>query len=95
MHALLCLLDSISGMDLRGLSSQFVMNTTRTVFGKHQQGHIFPMLLNVKAMETSFAGIMQELTTTDQFVMFLSKSFVVLEATHESLKLMGVRTQLL
>ena len=69
------------------------MNTTRTVFGKHRQGHIFPMLLNVKPMETSFAGIMQELTTTDQFVMFLSKSFVVLEATHESLNLMGVRTQ--
>ena len=80
-------------MDLTGLSVQFIMNTTRTVFGKHQQGHIFPMLLNVKAMETSFAGILQELTTTDQFVMFLSKSFVVLEATHESLKLMGVRTQ--
>ncbi len=68
------------------------MNTTRTAFGRHKAGYIFPLLLNVKPMETSFAGILQELTTTDQFVMFLSKSFVVLEATQESQQLMEVCT---
>lgn len=45
-------------------SHQTVMNTTRTAFGKHSQGYIFPILLNVKAMETSFAGLLQQLTTT-------------------------------
>ncbi len=72
------------------LCFQTVMNTTRTAFGKHKSGYIFPMLLNVKPMETSFAGIVQELTTSDQFVMFLSKSLVVLEATQETLQMMNV-----
>ena len=70
---------------------QTVMNTTRTAFGKHSQGYIFPLLLNVKAMESSFAGILQELKTTDNFILFTSKSFTITEATQESMKFLGVR----
>ncbi len=66
------------------------MNTTRTVFGKHQQGHIFPMLLSVRSTVNRLAGIMQELNSTDEFILFMSKSLVVLEGTKGSLKLMGV-----
>ena len=68
-----------------------MMNTTRTVFGKHSQGYIFPMLLNVKPMDHSFAGIVQELASPEHFVLFTSKTFRVLEATLHSMKLMNVR----
>lgn len=66
------------------------MNTTRTVFGKHRQGYLIPLLLNVKPMESSFAGVMQPLPTQEHFVMCYSKSFVVSGATQESLSMMGV-----
>jgi hypothetical protein len=72
------------------MCSQTVMNTTRTAFGKHIQGYIFPLLLNVKAMESSFAGIIQELKTSDNFILFTSKSLRITEATQESMKLLGV-----
>lgn len=67
------------------------MNTTRTVFAKHRQGYIFPLLLNVKPMENSFAGVLQRLPTQDNFVLFFSQSFIVSAATQESLGMMGVR----
>jgi hypothetical protein len=69
---------------------QTVMNTTRTVFAKHRQGYIFPLLLNVKPMENSFAGVLQRLPTQDNFVLFFSQSFIVSAATQESLGMMGV-----
>jgi hypothetical protein len=49
--------------------TQTVMNTTRTVFGRHRSGAVFPMLLCVKPMASSFAGVMQKLITTDQYVL--------------------------
>ena len=39
---------------------QSVMNVSRTVFGKHKQGYLFPMLLFVKPMTDSFAGASDE-----------------------------------
>ena len=71
-------------------SLQSVLNATRTVFGKHADGHIFPMLLNVKSMDNSFAGVLQELHTDDHFVLFLTRSLVIKEATLESLRLLNV-----
>ena len=41
------------------------MNVTRTVFGRHRNGYIFPMLLCVKPMASSFTGM----TRTDHFKM--------------------------
>ena len=110
---------------------QHVMRTTRTVFGKHKQGYVFPMLLSVNPMETSFAGacvdgvsdvcrretdacehsvvpklagclrvmlsnilragVMQELETSENFILFTSKTFMVTAATRTSMALMGVR----
>ena len=32
------------------------MNVTRTVFGRHRNGYVFPMLLCVKPMASSFTG---------------------------------------
>lgn len=71
---------------------QSVMNTTRTVFGKHSQGHIFPMLLNVSSLESSFAGAVQALPGSEEYILFLSRSLTVLEATQASLRMMGVRS---
>ncbi len=70
---------------------QTVMNTTRTVFGRHRQGHIIPLLLNVKPMETSFAGVLQALDTTDQFMLFFSNAFTVSGGTMDSQAMMGVK----
>ena len=42
------------------------MNTTRTVFGRHRSGALFPIMLSVKPMGSSFAGVMQKLVTSDQ-----------------------------
>ncbi len=67
------------------------MNTTRTVFGKHKAGYIFPLLLNVRSTDTCFAGLLQRLHTSDQFILFWSQSLRVIEGTQESLELMGVR----
>lgn len=69
---------------------QTVMNTTRTVFGKHHDGYIFPILLNVKPLEYSFAGVIAELQTPEQFICFSSKTFIITAATRESHRLLGV-----
>jgi hypothetical protein len=68
------------------------MNTTRTVFGKHASGHVFPMLLNVQSMPDSdcFIGILQELKTSDEFILFMSLSKTVTEATKGSFGLLQV-----
>jgi hypothetical protein len=72
------------------------MNTTRTVFGKHASGHVFPMLINVQSMPDAdcFIGIMQELKSPDEFVLFMSVSKTVVEATKGSLGLLQVWTLL-
>ena len=50
------------------------MNITRTVFARHRAGYLFPVLLCVKPMSNSFAGIIQRLYTNDNFLLFTSVS---------------------
>ena len=38
------------------VGGQSVMDTTRTVFGRHRAGYLFPILLCVKPTATSFSG---------------------------------------
>jgi hypothetical protein len=71
--------------------SQTVLDTTRTVFGLHKEGYMFPMLLNVKPMENSFSGVIAPLYTATQFILFTNKTFAVKSATKESYKLFDVR----
>jgi hypothetical protein len=66
------------------------MDTSRTLFGRHRMGYIFPMQLNVTRMDTEFAGIMQRIQSPDEYIMFLSQSMVVTAATQGSLTLLGV-----
>jgi hypothetical protein len=70
--------------------SQTVVDKTRTVFGKHRSGYIFPMLLSVQQDESGFVGIMQRLYPEQQFIMFYSQSLHVAGATEESLSMLGV-----
>ena len=65
------------------------MDVTTTVFGRHQTGYVFPMLLVIKALPNSFAGAMQRLHTTDNFILFATKSLVVSGASADSLRLLG------
>jgi hypothetical protein len=69
---------------------QRILNSTRTLFGRHRMGHIFPMLLNVTRLDTEFAGIMQRIQTQDEYILFLTQSFIVTAATQRSLSLLGV-----
>jgi hypothetical protein len=66
------------------------MNTTRTLFGRHREGYIIPLLLNVKPLENCFAGVIVPLHTLDQFVLFTSDSFTVTAATKESCAVLKV-----
>jgi hypothetical protein len=68
---------------------QSVLNTTRTVFGRHRSGALFPILLCVKPMANSFAGVMQKLNTSDQFMLFTTISGRVAGGTQDTLRLVG------
>lgn len=67
------------------------MNTTRTVFGRHKEGYIFPLLLNVKPLEHCFAGVIAELHTSEQFIIFTSEALLITAATAESCTLLQVK----
>ena len=67
-----------------------MLSKSRTMFAKHRLGHIFPVLMNAKAMEEGIAGAMQKINTTDEFVWFYSKSLTVVAGTALSLAALGV-----
>jgi hypothetical protein len=67
-----------------------IMKTSRTLFGKHKHGHIFPILLNANLMEGHIMGIVQRVDSSDDYVWFTSKTLKVLGASQTSLLLMGV-----
>ena len=67
-----------------------LMKNSRVLFGKHKQGYVFPMLLNTSALETCFVGVMQKITSNDEFLWFYSKSLQVVAGSLESLMMMGV-----
>ena len=66
------------------------MASVRTLFGKHREGYIFPMLMKASPMDNCFMSVMQRLTTSDEYIWFFSKSFTVCAASHESMRLLGV-----
>jgi hypothetical protein len=72
------------------LRLQLVMDKTRTVFGKHRLGYVFPMVLAVKQNESGFVGVMQRLASEQQFILFYSKSLHIASASEESLSMLGV-----
>ena len=48
--------ENVENNIIRSQLGQAVMNVTRTVFGRHKNGYLFPMLLCVKPMVASFTG---------------------------------------
>ncbi len=71
---------------------QVMMQSSRTMFGKHKHGYIFPVLMNANALDNCFAGVIQKLECPDEFIWFYSKSLLVCEATEASYHMMGVRS---
>ncbi len=68
---------------------QSALNATCTMFGRHQSGYLFPLLLCVKSLPTGFAGVMQRLHTDENAVLFCTKSGRVCGGTQDSLRLLG------
>ena len=62
------------------------------MFCRHRQGYIFPVVMNINCLESSFVSIIQKLHCTDEFIWFYSKSHIVTAASQGSLALMGVRS---
>ena len=69
---------------------EVMLTNSRTMFGKHRNGYIFPLLENAKAMDEGLAGAVRKLHTTDEFVFFYSKSFIIPEASEGSFLALGV-----
>ena len=74
--------------------AQTLINATRTVFGRHPSGYIFPMLLSVKPMASGFAGVIQKLHTSDQFILFTTASRRITGASQDSLRMLGIDSDL-
>ena len=70
---------------------QVMLRSTRTMFGKHKQGHIFPIIISANTLDTCFAGVIHKVHCPDEFIWFYSKSLIVCAASLQSLELMGVR----
>ena len=67
------------------------MKFTRATFGQHKQGYVFPLIMGVNALEDCFAGVMQRIDTTDEFIFFYDKSFIISGASEKSFRMLGVR----
>ena len=59
------------------------------MFGRHQSGYLFPVLLCVKSLPSGFAGVMQKLHTNENFVLFCTKSGRVCGGSLDTLRLLG------
>jgi hypothetical protein len=84
LHSPFCLYQHCTCVDV-----QVVLDKTTTLFGRHQSGYIFPMLLSVKTLPNSFAGALQRLRTPDSFILFSTVSGRVFGACADSLLMMG------
>ena len=67
-----------------------MLTNSRTMFGKHRNGYIFPLLENAKAMDDGLAGAIRKLPTNDDYIFFYSKCFVIPEASQGSFLALGV-----
>ena len=67
------------------------MRSTHISVAKHRQGHIFPIVINMNTLESSFVGILQPLPCQDDFIFFYDKSLMVTAASQGALSMMGVR----
>ena len=70
---------------------QVILSNARILFVKHRQGYIFPAQVNVSVMDGCFVAAMQKCNTSEEFIWFYSKSFVVSAASEGSLAMLGVR----
>lgn len=60
------------------------------MFGKHNVGYIFPITMSTNQTTESFAGIVELVETSDEFLWVYSDTLTIAEASRGSMKLLGV-----
>ena len=72
--------------------AQIMLETSRVMFAKHRQGYIFPVLMNANMLACEFVGIIQKLTSVDEYILYHSGNLAIASATQGSLSAMEVMT---
>jgi hypothetical protein len=66
------------------------LNKSTATFGRHNSGHIFPIIMNVERTPSGFAALVQKVETPEEFILYEAGSFTVRAASNLSLSLLGV-----
>jgi hypothetical protein len=69
---------------------EFMLNSTRIVFGLHSGGTIFPMHMGVKAMQPGFGALVLPISTEDGFIIFMKTTGSITACCAESLSVFGL-----
>ena len=69
---------------------EVMLNTTRTVFGLHSRGHIFPMNMGLRAMHPGFGALVQAIPSEDNFILVRQQDLRLCACSLESLAMLGV-----
>jgi PAS domain S-box-containing protein len=74
-----------------------VMGVSRTIFGLHRAGHIFPMRINIHASGQDFSAVVEEIFSSASYILFLDDGgkhpdggYPVAAACLNSLAMLGV-----
>lgn len=69
---------------------EFMLNSTRIVFGLHSGGTIFPMHMGVKAMQPGFGALVLPITSDDGYIIFMKSNGSITACCAESLSVFGL-----
>ena len=67
-----------------------VLNSTRIMFGLNSNGAIFPIMMGVKHTPTGFGALIQQIHTTERYVMFMKSTGVITGCCTESFRVLGL-----
>jgi hypothetical protein len=67
-----------------------MLNSTRTVFGLHSAGYIFPMYMGLKAMSPGFGALVQPIASDDGFVFLMRDTGVITACCAATLDMFGI-----
>ncbi len=61
------------------------------MFGWHAGGYIVPIRLHLQLVDDTFTGLLQPVTSDEEYILVLADSRMVLAASQTSLLMLGVR----
>jgi hypothetical protein len=61
------------------------------MFGWHAGGYIVPIRLQLQLVDDTFTGLLQPVTSDEEFILVLADSRMVVAASQTSLLMLGVR----